>query len=467
MRLDESFLKKVLPEAEIMCGTLGKEVAFSLDSRTIKNNELFVPVQGDNADGHNFLERALQKGCGALIAHNKKELLKEIGIKLTEQLVIAVNDPQEAFFSLASAWRAQFTIPLIAVTGSVGKTSTKLLLSNILKAAGKNCFTSFGNQNTLFGVSLNMARLNQDYEVAIFEVGVSEQGEMARIVERLQPTTALVTCIGHSHMEGLGSLNNIAAEKRDIFKFFKEDSIGIINGDQPLLSSVSFSHPMIRFGTKTTNQIQARKVKVFDDHVSFLLKIYNDRYQITLPNSSREFIQNVLAAAAVTHYLDVDHSIIVQEIQKPLIRERRFQSCPLKDYNGVLIDDAYNASPESMKAALLALQRLKVNGKKIAVIGDMLELGQNSPFWHRQIGRFLRKVPSLEHLILVGDQVQWTQKTAPTGIDVEVVPSWKDAAKTLREKLNNGSVVLVKGSSGMNLSHLVNEFADTNKAATL
>ena len=123
-----------------------------------------------------------------------------------------------------------------------------------------------------------------------------------------------------------------------------------------------------------------------------------------------------------------------------------------------MIDDAYNASPESVKAALLTLQSLKTKGKKIAVLGDMLELGQNSPFWHRQIGRFLRKVPSLEHLILVGKQVKWTHKTAPIGIEITIVPSWKDAAETLKDSLGDDSVVLVKGSLGVNLSKLVEQF---------
>ncbi len=467
MRLDKAFLKRVVPEAEVASGELEQIVAFSLDSRTIAQNELFVPVHGEKTDGHAYLRTALQNGKGTLVAADQKKLYQSILDQFPEKLIIVVKDPQQAFFDLAAAWRAQMDIPVVAVTGSVGKTSTKTLIANILTQAGKNCFVSFGNQNTQFGVALNMARLTQEHDVAVFEVGISKRGEMARIVEQLQPTTAVITCVGHSHMEGLGSLQGIATEKRDIFKYFKEDSIGIINGDQQLLSSVGYAHPVIRFGLKTTNQVQARKVKVFDDHLSFVLKLYGKKYDITLPERRQEYIVNILAAAAIAHYLQVDHKVIIEEIQKPLLPERRFQSCPLKDYPGVLIDDAYNASPESVKAALLALQRLKTSAKKIVVLGDMLELGQNSPFWHRQIGRFLRKVPSVKHLILVGDQVQWTHKTAPVGVDVEIVPSWQDAAQKLKGKLDSESVVLVKGSNGTNLSKLVDQFTDKSSTSTL
>jgi len=460
MHLDEVFLQKVVPEAYLAQGSLNQDVTFSLDSRTIEEGQCFVPVSGEQCDGHTFLEAALDKGSGTFVARSFESRVPALKKSFPTKFLIIVDNPELALFKLAAAWRAQFSIPVIGVTGSVGKTSTKLLIATILKAAGKKCFQSFGNQNTLFGVALNIAHLKSDHDVAVFELGISQRGEMGRIVECLQPTTAIITCIGHSHMEGLGSLHDIAVEKRDIFKLFKEDSIGILNGDQPLLSAIGYSHPVIKFGLKTTNQIQARKIKVVDGHISYTLKIYGKRYNVTLPGNHQEYINNILAAVTVAHHLGVDDHIIIEEIQKQLVCERRFQSCPLKGYKGILIDDAYNASPESVKAALLALQRLKTTGKKIVVLGDMLELGGTSSFWHRQIGRFLRKIPSLHHLILVGNQVQWTQKTAPAGLSIELVPSWRDAVERLRGALGDESVVLVKGSNGMHLSNLVNEFAD-------
>lgn len=151
---------------------------------------------------------------------------------------------------------------------------------------------------------------------------------------------------------------------------------------------------------------------------------------------------------------------IAQGLQELPSRPQRFESCSLKGYRGTLIDDCYNASPESMKAALLALQELKTSGKKIAVLGDMLELGETGPFWHRQLGRFLRRTPSVSHLILVGDYVKWIEKTVPVGIKVEKVSGWQDAVERLKYTLENDAVVLVKGSRGMQLQNVVAAFTD-------
>lgn len=462
MRLDEIILKKVLPDAFVISGKLPAEVIFSVDSRTITHEQIFIPVKGLAVDGHSFLESALQKSKGAFVARSQKSMWQSIIKQYPEALIVEVASPEKALFDLAAAWRAQFNIPVVGVTGSVGKTSTKMLLAQILTAAGKNCFVSLANQNTLFGAALNIVRLHEKHEVAIFEMGISKPGEMAPIVKLVRPTTALITCIGHSHIEGLGSLQGIATEKRAIFSYFKENNVGIINGDQSLLSSVGYAHPVIRFGFKTTNQIQARKVKITEQGIQFTLKIYGKKYEVMVADNRKECLTNILASVAAAHFLGVPDQLIVREVQHALKPARRFESCPLRGYKGILIDDAYNASPESVKAALLALQELKTKAKKILVLGDMLELGQTSSFWHRQIGRFLRKVPSLQSLILVGKEVQWVQKTVPLGITVRLAPSWQEATEMLKSELDQESVVLVKGSFGMQLSKLVEQFADKN-----
>ena len=461
MRLDEGFLKRVLPEAVVLHGGFEHDVTFSVDSRSIGAGELFVPLQGSRTDGYSFLKNALQRGAGALISGDKKFLLEQFPPELVQKkYIIVVSDPLQALQELASAWRAQFTCPVIAITGSIGKTSTKEIVATILAKANKRCLISRGNQNTLIGVSLNMARMTKEHEIALFEVGVSVRGEMAELAQLLHPTCAVITGIGHSHMQGLGTLTDIANEKRDIFKYFDETSIGIINGDQPILSSVGYPHPVIRFGTKTTNQIQARKIKITNNKLSFVLKLYQKKYLIELNKNHQAVITNALAAASVTNFLGIDGSTIVQGLQELPVQPQRFESCPLKGYRGILIDDCYNASPESMKAALLALQHLKTPGKKIAVLGDMLELGDNGPFWHRQVGRFLRRTPSLNHLILVGDHVKWIEKTVPVGIKVEKVSGWQDAIERLKYSLEHDAIVLVKGSRAMQLQNVVAAFTD-------
>ena len=248
------------------------------------------------------------------------------------------------------------------------------------------------------------------------------------------------------------------------FQYFKEDNIGIINGDQPLLAHVSYSHPVIKFGSKTTNQIQARKIKQGSDCVSFILKLYGQKYKISLKTNHNGAVYNTLAAVALAYMLKVPAQAIITAIQMPVVVAGRFEHRPLKNGNGIMINDCYNASPESMKAALLALQKIETSAQKIAILGDMGELGINSPFWHRQLGRFLRKVPSLGRVILVGSLVEWTKKTIPVSLAIDHVANWQEAAKLLETRLPNDSLILVKGSRVMGLDNLVTTLTKSNDA---
>ncbi len=462
MRFDEHFLKRVIPEVTFASKLFPEELTVSIDTRTMKQGDIFVALVGSNTDGHNFISEAVQKGAaGLIIAQHNKELLKQIDEqKLKNMFVVLVPDTLDALKRLAQAWRAQFSYPLVALTGSVGKTSTKQIISNILALHGVEYISSYRNQNTLVGVALNIFKMREKHQVAIFELGISKRGEMAELARIVRPTIGLIINIGHAHMEGLGSLQDIALEKKDIFKYFTEKSIGMVNGDQGLLANVAYVHPVIKFGTKTINQIQARKIHISNKHISFILKIYKQRCPIVLKQTHEGAIFNSLAAAAIAHLLDIPIDTIAQGIQMPMIIAGRFERLPLKHAKGIVINDCYNANPESMKTSLLAFQQLDTKDQKIAILGDMLELGVNSPFWHRQLGRFLRKVPSLNHVILVGKMVEWTKKTLPFGLTADIVPTWEEAIKKLDECLDKESTVLVKGSLKLELSHIVDHIAE-------
>jgi UDP-N-acetylmuramoyl-tripeptide--D-alanyl-D-alanine ligase len=455
MRFDEHFIIKALPNASVAFGNFPKIVNFSIDSRELQSGDIFIALQGVGVDGHDFVSHAFAQGAsGCIVAESKKDVLSTIK-ELDKKLVIIVKDPLEALVELAIAWRSQFSCPVIAITGSVGKTSTKELLSRIMSHNKNNYFVSHENQNTKIGIALNMLRMKAEHELAIFEIGISKRGEMAELARILRPTTAVITNIGHQHMDGLGSLNDIALEKRDVFKYLTEESIGIINGDQPILANVSYQHPVIKFGAKTTNQIQARKMKVSGSSISFVLKIYKKKYSIVLDNPHVGAVFNALAATAVAHWVGVSDEAIVNAIQQPCVVAGRFEERQVGGNGGILINDCYNANPESMKAALLAFQQIETDSPKIAILGDMLGLGVNSPFWHRQVGRFLRKVPSLNKVILVGNLVAWVKKTAPVGLRVEVVSSWQEAAEKLSPELEAKPAILVKGSRAVGLDNLV------------
>jgi UDP-N-acetylmuramoyl-tripeptide--D-alanyl-D-alanine ligase len=463
MPFDKKFVTSVIPNATFLYGALPSATSFSIDSRSLEKGQMFIALDGASHDGHDYLSEAIAKGCsGFVISDNKKDFLEQFEEKVIQNLcVILVSSPLQALLSLANAWRNHCTMPIVAITGSVGKTSTKNILGAIFKEAGKNFLISYGNQNTAIGVALNLLSLTEQHDGAIFEVGISKRGEMAKIVAMLRPTSALITYIGHSHMEGLGSLNDIAAEKCEIFSFLKEDNVGIINGDMPVLATIAYSHPVIKFGLKKTNQIQARKVMREGSQTKFILKIYSKKYPITLPTNHSGMLLNSLAAVSAAHYMGISDEIIVQSLQKPVVTPGRFEKREFKTYKGYLINDCYNASPESMKAALVAFEALDTSSQKVAVLGDMLELGADSAFWHRQLGRFLRKISTFEKIILVGSMMTWTRKMIPGHMSVVEVASWEEALSKVEEVLEKESIVLVKGSRAIGLSNLVDSLAET------
>lgn len=460
MQFNQRFVENTLSEVTFIQNNFPEEVSFSIDTRTLKNGDIFIALPGVQVDGHTFVTQAIERGAaGIIIADSKVSILEAVSAEtLKKLLIITVPDTLKALAALAKAWRLQFTGPVVGITGSVGKTSTKESVAHILRQQNIAYIASEGNQNTLIGVSLNLLRIKDFHRVVIIEMGISKRGEMAALVDVVRPTNALITIIGHQHMDGLGSLNDIALEKREIFKYFTEESIGIINGDQAILSDVSYSHPVIRIGCKTTNQIQARKIRMVNSSVQFVLKMYGKKYSVTIPKPHTGAVANALAAAAIARLLDIPDEVIIEAIQKPLVIAERFEEKTLKNGRGIMISDCYNANPESMKAALLAFQQISTDAYKVAVLGDMLGLGVNSPFWHRQIGRFLRKIPSLQKVILVGSLVQWTKKTAPVNVSVELVSTWQEAAQRLNGEGEREVMVLVKGSKDVGLGHLVEQF---------
>ena len=213
-----------------------------------------------------------------------------------------MHDSLQAFIKLACAWRDQFNYPVVGITGSVGKTSTKEILKTILRTNGTIFIASEGNQNTRVGVAINIFKMRSHHEAAIFELGISKRGEMAELAKIARPTTAVITNIGHAHMEGFGSLADIALEKRDIFKYFTENSIGIINGDQPLLAHVGYTHPVIKFGSKTINQIQARKIHATGQVLPLYLKSIKKNIRLLLQHPHEGAVMNSLAAASVAYF---------------------------------------------------------------------------------------------------------------------------------------------------------------------
>lgn len=464
MKIDQNFIKNHVPQARIEGAVFDGEGAWRVDSRSIQPGDIFVALSGVQHNGHDFVEDAFARGARSCVVQNDEfvRLESRIGRFLQQATCVIVADPLAALITWASAWRNLFSYPVIGVTGSLGKTSTKEYIAHVFRLSGKLYVASEGNQNTLLGSALNIMRMRGDHEYAIFEMGISARGEMQALVDLVRPTTGVITYIGHQHMEGLGSLADIAAEKRLIFGALRQDGVGFVNGDQPLLAQVAYSHPVIKFGLKMVNQIQARQVHHHDNTTSCVMKLYRDRYSLALTTEHSACVYHALAAAAVAHYFGIPAPDILKALEQPLEVPSRFQKRVFGNAGQhMIIDDAYNANPESMKAALLAFERCNVQGKKIAILGDMLGLGISAPFWHRQIGRFLRKASSLHHVILVGEHMKWACKMLIHGTSVELQPTWQGAVAAAQTYVDQEpSCILVKGSHDIGLQHVVTAFME-------
>ncbi len=458
MQIDHVFIQQVLPKAEII-GSFPINAPLHTDSRLVTKGSIFVALSGARVDGHDYIAQALSNGAaGCMIAASKKDSLKDIFKKNTNVCFILVEKPFDALVELARAWRNTFDIPVIGITGSINKTSTKEMLAQVVAAAEIPFIKSEGNQNTLIGLSMNILLMREQHKLAIFEMGISKPGEMRKIAELVKPTTAIITHIGHSHCEGLGSLTDVAAEKRQIFSAFTESNIGIINGDIPFLANISYNHPVVKFGTKTNNQIQARNIKISENSTTFYLKLYEKRYLVTLPSIHPSRVMAALASATAAHLIGISDQAILAGIQKPLVVPGRFQLVELQNNNSRIIHDAYNASPESMRAALNSFDAIKSDNLKIAVLGDMLELGINSSYWHRQIGRILRKAKTISKVILVGEQIKHAIKTIPHTIQIQHANNWQEAGAMLSQELQKtDAFVLLKASRGIGLDNIVKD----------
>lgn len=459
MQLDNEFVRNTLSNVQMVNGDFGSNSSFSVDTRTLQAGDIYVALPGKQCDGHQFIKDALAKKASGLVvlASKRAELEALHGNALNSVKILYVEDTLAALITMAKEWRAKFTYPVVGITGSVGKTSTKEMVANILRTSGEPFYVSHGNQNTIIGVALNIFKMRPGFKAAIFEVGISERGAMSKIADMLRPTYALITGIGHAHMQGLGSLAEVAAEKRAIFSCFSAENIGIVNGDQDSIAAISYPYPVLKFGLKTCNQIQARKITVKNNVISFVAKVYKKKFSIILQGSHEGSVNNALAAIAISHMIDVPTEVAIAGIQKPLAVQGRFEFCHTAEH-GIIINDSYNANPESLKAGLLAFNAYETDLNKVLVLGDMLELGNDGAFWHRQMGRFLRKISGVKHLILIGSMVQWIKKTAPLGMNIEMFETWQQALPTITQLTNEKTVTFVKASRGVGLQNVVDAF---------
>ena len=418
----------------------------TIDSRHIEAGQLFIPFNGERVDGHRFSAQALQDGAAATFFDKHSEVTAP-----AEGPVIYVEDTLQALQQLAAAYMREVDPTVIAVTGSNGKTTTKDMLENVLSANYKVQKTQ-GNYNNEIGMPLTILALSADTQVSILEMGMSGFGEIELLSTIAQPDYAIITNIGESHMQDLGSRAGIAQAKFEIISGLKENGRLFYDGDEPLLAELvegAASLDATAIGTAQTNTIQCEVTAHDASGITFIL---NGKETYQLPVLGAHNMKNAAYAIAVAKALGVDDETIRRQLEQLELTGMRMQRFTAQN-GAVVINDAYNASPTSMKAAIDTLTQM--SGRKILVFGDVLELGPQSATLHADVGHYLAD-KKIDVLFTYGEASEALNEAGTAYVSqAQHFDSKEQLIETLSAMLEREDIVLVKGSRGMKLEEVV------------
>ncbi len=425
----------------------------STDTRNMEKNSLFVAISGERFDGHDFAEQAVQNGAVLVLALEGKNIPDTVP-------AIFVPDTIKALGKLASAYRDMFDIPVIAVTGSVGKTSTKDMIASILSTHFKVHKTK-GNFNNEIGVPLSVLEMDETHEVAVFELGMRGFGEISELSGIVKPDIAVITNVGISHIERLGSRQNILKAKLEILDGLKKNGTVILNGDDELLSGLRglLPYKTLFYGINEGQDIWACDLSSQgEEGVNFTIQTQTSEMELFIPAPGIHNVYNALAGIAVAQTLNLSEAEIREGLMSFSSSRLRMN---IEVKNGIkFINDSYNAAPSSMKAALDVLCEIGKGKRKWAVLGDMLELGEWAEEAHKEIGRLVSRM-SIDYLVGIGSLARWYIKGAEENKGNKTTPilfaSISDAKPYIKTLMQEGDVLLFKGSRRMNLDILVQE----------
>ncbi len=433
-------------------------VGVSADSRSIKPGELFFALRGENFDGHRFFAEAIQRGGQGAVVD------REIDPPAAKTIpVMRVTDTLQALGDLAHHWRRKHPIPLVAVVGSNGKTTTKEMAAAILGNRYK-VMKNAGNLNNLIGLPLSLLKMNSTDSVAILEMGMNRTGEILRLTQIAEPDLGVLTNIGPAHLEGLGSIEGVTEAKGELLQGMGAKGRLIFNADDPRVAVLSrrFGGNKTSFGTRNPADWMAGNIITrADGGVSFQLQGPAGRIPVSLRVIGRHQIYNALAAAATAAHLGAGIDDIKEGLEGFAAPPMRMELLMLG--KGIrIINDAYNANPRSMEAALLTLQE-QTGGRKIAVLGDMWELGAYAEQAHRELGHAIHE-RGIDLLFLLGQFAPHVAEGAKkAGMDPRKISIGKDhhaLGLQLAGTVQPGDWVLVKGSRIMRMEEIIKELKD-------
>lgn len=431
----------------------------SIDSRTIEQGNIFVAIQGESVDGHSKIDHAFQNGASLAIAVMDKYQ------NTSDKPVLFVKDTTEALGKLANHHRRRFRIPVVAIAGSNGKTTTKEITAHLL-AQRYNVLKTHKNYNNQFGTPLMLLQLNDEHDIAVLEIGTNQPGEITILSEMVEPTHGLVTNIGREHLEQLESLDGVEMEETSLFSFLiRNNGLIFLNMDDIRLSKYTrIINKLFSYGNNNEFNLYA-KASVNDELFPEITMKYNGRdLNVKMNEPCMTMGLNAIAASALAFHFGLE----VDEIKKGL---ESFDNPKLGSYGRLLVEkieditvinDTYNANPESMEQAINAVMSLPVKIKRYCVLADMLELGQVSIYEHLELLRSLCETP-LE-VMLFGDEMKKAYMNLTSRNNISHYSNKQELIDELLENIHPGDAILVKGSRGMKMEEIVdaikNKFTD-------
>jgi UDP-N-acetylmuramoyl-tripeptide--D-alanyl-D-alanine ligase len=422
----------------------------SIDTRKINHGDMFIALIGESFDGHDFISKAVENGAAVVVT---QKLLEDCSIPY-----ILVRDTLKALQDIARYYRGKFQIPFVAVTGSSGKTTTKDMIASVLSQKFKVLKTE-GNFNNAIGLPLTLLKLQYDHEIAILEMGMNSPGEIRLLSDIVRQDVGVISNVGNAHIEKLGSRENILKAKLEVFDYFDSFSTAVINGDNDMLADFSSEkYRVIRYGLEESNDLYAFEIKEKgEEGIDFSVKMEGAEVSFAVLLPGMHNVYNALSAIAVARLFDMK----AEDIRKGLLnfKPSKMRMDIINTKDGIkIINDAYNANPESMKAAINVLQSLKSGGRSICITGDMLELGDVSEKEHYNTGAYAAEI-GVDIIIAVGNFSNAVKKGAEaSGINKNNIYAFtakEEAASILGKIIRPGDVVLVKGSRVMKMEYIV------------
>ena len=424
---------------------------FSIDTRTINKGEMYISLKGDNNDGNDFIESAIKKGCSGVIFSGN---IDENIIKENNIIFIKVEDTTVALQQMAKYKRSKYNIPVVAITGSVGKTSTKDIISSVMSKK-YNVLSTKGNLNNHIGLPLTLLGLD-NHDAMCIEMGMNHFKELSLLTNILKPTLAVITNIGTAHIGNLGSRENILKAKLEILEGLTTKQV-IVNNDNDLLHNWNKKnnyYEVTTYGIKNKSDYIANNIILNLDNSTFDIKVNDKIHNIEIDVPGEHFIYNALCAISVGNLLNIDMLDIIDGIKDFKLSSKRMEIRKANDIT--LLIDCYNANYDSMKSAIEVLGKFK--NRKIAVLGDMLELGEYSEELHTKIGNVIDE-NNINILITVGNYSKYIYENSNIDKKYKCKDN-KEAIEILKNITKNDDIILFKASNSMNFIEIVNNYAE-------